>query len=114
MAGFERIDGHLSVDGLKLDDIAAEFGTPLYVYSADAIRHAYDRFAQAVSGADSHVHFALKANSNMAVLRLLAKLGAGADIVSGGGDDARIGGRISGREDYFQALARLTLRLLMP
>ena len=84
MAGFERIDGHLSVDGLKLDDIAAEFGTPLYVYSADAIRHAYDRFAQAVSGADSHVHFALKANSNMAVLRLLAKLGAGADIVSGG------------------------------
>ena len=84
MAGFERIDGHLSVDGLMIDDIAAEFGTPIYVYSADAIRHAFNRFSQAVSGADSHVHFALKANSNMAVLRLLASMGAGADIVSGG------------------------------
>lgn len=84
MAGFERIDGHLSVDGLMIDDIAAEFGTPIYVYSADAIRLAFTRFSQAVSGADSHVHFALKANSNMAVLRLLARMGAGADIVSGG------------------------------
>ncbi len=84
MAGFERIDGHLSVDGIRLDDIAARFGSPIYIYSADAITAAYQRFTHAVSGANSHVHFALKANSNMAVLRLLARLGAGADIVSGG------------------------------
>ena len=84
MAGFERIDGHLSADGIMLDTIAEEFGTPLYVYPAAAITAAYQKFNTAVSGADSHVHFALKANSNMAVLRLLARLGAGADIVSGG------------------------------
>lgn len=84
MVGFSRDGGCLSVDGLRLDDIAAEFGTPLYVYSGAAIADAFTRYQDAVSGADSHVHFALKANSNLAVLRLLAKLGAGADIVSGG------------------------------
>lgn len=84
MTGFTRANGRLMVDGLGLDDIAAEFGTPLYVYSGAAIAAAFSRFESAVSGANSHVHFALKANSNMAVLRLLAQLGAGADIVSGG------------------------------
>jgi diaminopimelate decarboxylase len=84
MAGFYREDGCLTVDGLRLDDIAGEFGTPLYVYSAAAVESAYERFSGAVDGVDSQVHFALKANSNMAILRLLARLGAGADIVSGG------------------------------
>ena len=83
-AGFHRIDGQLRVDGLPLGDIADEFGTPLYVYSAAAIEESYKRFEQAVGKVKGTVHYAVKANSNLAVLRVLARLGAGADIVSGG------------------------------
>lgn len=71
-------------DGVAVNDIAAEFGTPLYIYSAAGITGNFNRFKQAVSGVKSDIHFALKANSNLAVLRLLAGLGAGADIVSVG------------------------------
>lgn len=84
MTGFIRKDGQLMVDGIALAEIASTHGTPLYVYSGAAIAASFNRFRNAVAGADSRVHFALKANSNLAVLRLLATLGAGADIVSGG------------------------------
>jgi len=84
MTGFSRTNGRLEVDGIPLEDIAARFGTPLYVYSAAAITAAYTRFTEALAGTRSRVHFAVKANSNLAILRLLGRLGAGADIVSGG------------------------------
>jgi diaminopimelate decarboxylase len=84
MTGFTRINGHLMVDGIAVADIAKQFGTPLYIYSAAAITASFTRFKQAVSQVDNHVHFALKANSNLAVLRLIARLGGGGDIVSGG------------------------------
>lgn len=82
--GFTRINGTLAVDGIPLDEIAAEFGTPAFVYSASAIAAGYHRFQGSVDAAGGHVHYAVKANSNLAVLRLLANLGAGADIVSHG------------------------------
>lgn len=84
MTGFSRINGTLEVDGISLEDIAARFGTPLYIYSAAAIRASYTRFTDALAGTKSRVHFAVKSNSNLAILRLLGRLGAGADIVSGG------------------------------
>ncbi|XDZ65749.1 diaminopimelate decarboxylase [Alphaproteobacteria bacterium LSUCC0684] len=84
MTGFSRINGTLTVDGIPLEDIAARFPTPLYIYSAATIRESYTRFAEAVAGPKSRVHFAVKSNSNLAILRLLGSLGAGADIVSGG------------------------------
>ena len=69
---------------MPLGDIAASHGSPLYVYSGDGIRDDYRRFAAAVAPVDGSVHFALKANSALGVIGLLAQHGAGADIVSGG------------------------------
>lgn len=84
MSGFARADGVLRCDGLSLEDAAARFGTPLYVYSAQAIRDAYRAYDQAFAAVPHRVCYAVKANGNGAILRLLASLGAGADIVSGG------------------------------
>ena len=69
---------------MPLGDIATSHGSPLYVYSGDGIRDDYRRFAAAVAPVDGSVHFALKANSALGVIGLLARHGAGADIVSGG------------------------------
>ncbi|MGB1419124.1 MAG: diaminopimelate decarboxylase, partial [Candidatus Puniceispirillaceae bacterium] len=82
---FARDDqGRLCAGGMPLGDIAASHGSPLYVYSGDGIRDDYRRFAAAVAPVDGSVHFALKANSALGVIGLLARHGAGADIVSGG------------------------------
>ena len=85
MSAFARDDqGRLCAGGMPLSDIAASHGSPLYVYSGDGIRDDYRRFAAAVAPVDGSVHFALKANSALGVIGLLARHGAGADIVSGG------------------------------
>lgn len=77
-------DNQLTMDGIALDDIAAEFGTPTYVYSAQAILDAYRAYDDSFAPIDHQVCFAVKANSNLAVLNLLANAGAGFDIVTGG------------------------------
>ena len=82
--GLVRVDGALSCEGVPLDTVAAAAGTPSYVYSAGAIREAYERLRQALAPVPHRVHYSVKANSNGAVLRLLRELGAGVDIVSGG------------------------------
>ena len=74
----------LCADEVPLDEIARRFGTPCFVYSAAAIEGAYREFAQALEGRDAQVCYSVKANSNLAILALLARLGAGFDIVSGG------------------------------
>ena len=85
MSAFARDDqGRLCAGGMPLGDIAASHGSPLYVYSGDGIRDDYRRFAAAVASVDGSVHFALKANSALGVIGLLAQHGAGADIVSSG------------------------------
>ena len=85
MSAFARDDqGRLCAGGMPLGDIAASHGSPLYVYSGDGIRDDYRRFAAAVAPVHGSVHFALKANSALGVIGLLARHGAGADIVSGG------------------------------
>lgn len=82
--GFGYRDGALHGEDLPLADLAARFGTPLYVYSRRAIERAFDRYADALRGRAALVCYAMKANSNLAVLDLLARRGAGFDIVSGG------------------------------
>jgi diaminopimelate decarboxylase len=77
-------EGVLHAEELPLDDIARRFGTPCYVYSRAAIESAYGEFARALRGRESLICYSVKANSNLAVLALLARLGAGFDIVSGG------------------------------
>jgi diaminopimelate decarboxylase len=81
---FTYRSGVLCADEVALDDIARRFGTPCFVYSAAAIEAAYAQFAAALKGRDALVCYSVKANSNLAVLALLARLGAGFDIVSGG------------------------------
>jgi diaminopimelate decarboxylase len=76
--------GLLCAEQVPLDEIARRFGTPCYVYSRAAIEAAYREYASSLRGIDSLVCYSVKANSNLAVLGLLAKLGAGFDIVSGG------------------------------
>lgn len=83
-SGFVRRDGVLCAEQVPLPAIAAAEGTPAYVYSASTIRSRYRALAEAFAGVDHHIHFAVKANSNLAVLALLRELGAGVDIVSGG------------------------------
>jgi diaminopimelate decarboxylase len=79
---FQYRDGVLHAEGVALPDIAAEVGAPTYVYSASAIEDNYHAYADAFAGRDVAIHFALKANGALAVVSLLAGLGAGADIVS--------------------------------
>jgi diaminopimelate decarboxylase len=81
---FAYRDGVLCAEQLPLDEIARRFGTPCYVYSRSAIEAAYGDFARALEGRRAMICYSVKANSNLAVLALLARLGAGFDIVSGG------------------------------
>jgi diaminopimelate decarboxylase len=76
--------GELYCDGASLEQIARRAGTPAYVYSAASIRAAYHGFDGAFAAIPHRVCYAVKANSNLSVLRLLAKLGSAFDIVSGG------------------------------
>ena len=84
MDDFYYEGGGLRCEGVALDEIARAAGTPTYVYSRAAIERAYTELDEAFSGFDHLVCYAVKANGNLAVLRALASLGAGADIVSGG------------------------------
>lgn len=84
MHEFSYRQGELFCEGVALAGLASAHGTPLYVYSAKTIRDHYRRLDQALAGLDHRVCFAMKANSNLAVLDLLAREGAGFDIVSGG------------------------------
>jgi diaminopimelate decarboxylase len=81
---FAYRNGLLCAEDVPLDQIARAHGTPCYVYSRAAIERAYAEYATALAGRDALVCFSVKSNSNLAVLALLARLGAGFDIVSGG------------------------------
>lgn len=82
--GFARADGRLRADGVDLEALAREHGTPLYVYSRATLEAAHDAYARAFAPLPHRVCYALKANANGALLRLLRARGAGADVVSGG------------------------------
>ncbi len=77
-------DGKLAISGVDLDGLAAEFGTPLYVYSADDLRARVEMLAREFTVAEHTVCYAVKANSALALLQLLGDTGCGFDIVSGG------------------------------
>lgn len=84
MTFFSRREDVLHVEDLPLPEIAARFGTPTYVYSRAALTAAFNAYKDALSGRDALVCYAVKANSNLAILNVFARLGAGFDIVSGG------------------------------
>ena len=84
MESFQYRDGALHAEDLAVSALAARYGTPLYLYSRAALTRNYEAFDRALAGVDHRVCYAVKANSNLAVLQVLARLGAGFDIVSGG------------------------------
>ena len=77
-------DGVLHAEGVAIPEIAAQVGTPFYVYSTATLTRHFRLFDEALNGLDHLVCYAMKANSNQAVLTLMASLGAGVDVVSGG------------------------------
>ncbi|MGS5403506.1 diaminopimelate decarboxylase [Acinetobacter junii] len=81
---FTRINGVLHAEQCSLDQLAQQFGTPLYVYSKATLEKHYLDMDRAFDFIDHQICFAVKSNSNLAVLNVLAKLGAGFDIVTGG------------------------------
>lgn len=81
---FHYQNGVLHAEGVALDTLARDLGTPLYVYSRAALQAAYDNYRQAIGERPVLVCFGMKANSNLAVLKEFARMGAGFDIVSGG------------------------------
>ncbi len=104
------------VEGVALANIAAQHGTPCYVYSRAALTAAFEAYRAALAGRSTRICYAVKANSNLAILNVFAKLGAGFDIVSGGelarviaagGDPGKVvfSGVGKSREEMRQALA---------
>ena len=99
MSVLEYRDGQLHLESVDLRALASTYGTPTYVYSRAAITHAYQAYANALGDHPGMICYAVKANSNLGVLNLLARLGAGFDIVSvgelervlqAGGDPSRV------------------------
>ncbi len=79
---FDYRNNVLSAESVPLTDIAAKVGTPFYCYAAERIRQNYESFIEPFAGLDIKVHYAVKANTNMAVIRTLALCGAGAEVTS--------------------------------
>jgi diaminopimelate decarboxylase len=77
-------DGILHAEDVAIPEIAATVGTPFYVYSAATFRRHYSLFDEALAGTDHLICFAMKANGNLAILKLMGEMGAGIDVVSGG------------------------------
>ncbi|AXE99772.1 diaminopimelate decarboxylase [Paraburkholderia hospita] len=83
-SAFAYVDGVLHAEGVSAVSLAEQFGTPLYIYSRAALTEAWHAYADACAGRHATVHVAVKANSNLGVLNLFARMGAGFDIVSSG------------------------------
>ncbi len=84
MHHFVYQNGVLHAEGVNLDTIASKVGTPFYCYSSATLERHYDVFAKAFAGSDALICYSIKANSNLAVLKTLAQLGSGMDVVSQG------------------------------
>jgi len=99
-------DGILHAEDVPLPQIAAEVGTPFYVYSTATLTRHYQLFKDALAGMDNLVCFAMKSNSNQAVLTHLAKLGAGMDVVSGGEYARAVAAGVPGERIVFSGVGK--------
>jgi diaminopimelate decarboxylase len=103
---FSYRDGALQAEGLPLELIAERVGTPFFLYSASAMEAAYRRFTKALEGLKAEVFFAMKANSNQAVIQTFAALGAGADVVSEGELRRTLAAGIPGEKIVFAGVGK--------
>jgi len=111
VSSFERIGGALHCDGVPLADLAASYGTPLYVYSADTIAARYRAIDEAFGAYPHALHYALKANSTLAIARLLRSLGAAADANSGGEIDVALRAGFTPPEIVFTGVGKTDAEL---
>ena len=84
MGAFNYRNGHFFAEDVNLQDVVVRYGTPCYVYSRAGLESHYQAFDSAYTDVSHQIFYAVKANSNLAVLDVLARLGSGFDIVSGG------------------------------
>lgn len=98
--------GELMLESCRLDDLARRFGTPLYVYSQAAIRDAVQAYQAALSAQPHLLCYAVKANSNLAILKLMSDLGCGFDIVSGGELDRVLAAGASAQRVVFSGVGK--------
>jgi diaminopimelate decarboxylase len=103
---FAYRDGELCAEGVALSAIAASVGTPFYCYSSSAVDRRFRRFAAAFADRRATIFYAVKANSNQAVIRLLARLGAGADVVSEGEFRRALAAGIPGERIVFSGVGK--------
>jgi diaminopimelate decarboxylase len=106
VSGFTFRDGQLTCDGAAVAAIARETGTPVYIYSAALIREAHAALDAAFAGYPHTIHFAMKANSTLAILRLLRGLGTGADANSGGEIEAALRAGFEPRQIVFTGVGK--------
>nr|WP_315458943.1 diaminopimelate decarboxylase [uncultured Sphingorhabdus sp.] len=107
MNHFDLINGVLHAEDVALPDIAASVGTPVYVYSRATLERHAQVFRDALSGLDNpHLAFAVKANPNLAVLKVLARQGYGADVVSGGEMDRALAAGMAPTDIVFSGVGK--------
>ncbi|SPF75144.1 Diaminopimelate decarboxylase [Aliiroseovarius pelagivivens] len=99
-------DGVLHAEDVSIEEIAAEVGTPFYVYSSATLKRHIGLFNEALDWADHLVCFAVKSNSNLAVLKLLGEMGAGMDVVSGGEYRRAIAAGVPGERIVFSGVGK--------
>ena len=106
MNHFHYRNGILHAEDVPLPEIAAAVGTPFYCYSTATLTRHYRVFTDALKGLDTLVCFSVKANGNLAVLRLLGELGAGCDVVSGGELKRALAAGIPGEKIVFSGVGK--------
>ena len=112
MHDFHYDGGKLFCEGVALEGLAKKFGTPLYVYSQHTLTNHFQQLDRAMAGVKHLVCFAVKSNSNQSVLRTLAKLGSGFDIVSGGELERVMAVIIAGNTASKRVLEKLGMRFI--
>lgn len=113
MNHFELLNGVLHAEQVALPDIAAAVGTPVYVYSRATFERHAQVFRDALSALDNpHIAFAVKANPNLAVLKILAKMGYGADVVSGGELDRALAAGMPPEDIVFSGVGKTADEML--
>ena len=113
MNGFAYRDGVLYAEDVAVTDLAENVGTPFYCYSAARLRQSYTEFAGAFAGLDVQVCYAVKANSNQAVITLFAALGAGADVVSEGEMRRALAAGVPAEKMVFSGVGKTRAELTM-
>lgn len=98
--------GQLCADGFAVNELAQSYGTPLYIYSGEGFLSHLSAFQKAVAPVNGKVHFAVKANSNLAILSLLGAQGAGADIVSAGEMQRALAAGIAAKDIVFSGVGK--------